>query len=77
MPTVLRKDGYRFFFYSKEGREPPHIHVIGHGGEMKIWLEDITVAKVFNLSPARQRKVIEIIDNNKQLLLSKWRSYHE
>ena len=35
MPTILRRDGYRFFFYSKEGKEPPHIHVIGHEGEMK------------------------------------------
>jgi len=30
MPTVLRADGYRFFFYSDEGnpREPPHIHAV-------------------------------------------------
>ncbi|MCK4624971.1 MAG: DUF4160 domain-containing protein [Phycisphaerae bacterium] len=27
MPTVLRKSGYRFFFFSLEGFEPPHIHV--------------------------------------------------
>ena len=27
MPTVLRIDGHRFFFYSLEGQEPPHIHV--------------------------------------------------
>ena len=29
MPTILRLEGYRFFFYSNEGspREPPHVHV--------------------------------------------------
>jgi len=27
MPTVLRVSGFRFFFYSLEGSEPPHIHV--------------------------------------------------
>ena len=27
MPTVLRVHGYRFFFFSNEGREPAHIHV--------------------------------------------------
>ncbi len=27
MPTVLRIRGYRFFFFSLEGNEPPHIHV--------------------------------------------------
>ena len=36
MPTVLREAGFRFLFYSREGIEPPHIHVIGHGGEMKV-----------------------------------------
>ena len=27
MPTVLRLGAYRFYFYSQDGREPPHIHV--------------------------------------------------
>jgi hypothetical protein len=27
MPTVFRIKGYRFFFISLEGKEPPHIHV--------------------------------------------------
>ena len=27
MPTVLRIDGYRFFFYSSDRPEPVHIHI--------------------------------------------------
>ncbi len=27
MPTVLVWNGYRFYFFSNEGFEPPHIHV--------------------------------------------------
>ncbi len=27
IPTIIREQGYRFFFYSKEGNEPVHIHV--------------------------------------------------
>jgi len=27
MPTVLREGSLRFFFYSNEGSEPPHVHV--------------------------------------------------
>jgi hypothetical protein len=27
LPTVLRVGAYRFHFYSREGNEPPHIHV--------------------------------------------------
>ncbi|MFH1320627.1 MAG: DUF4160 domain-containing protein [Bacteroidota bacterium] len=38
MPTVLEIDGYKFYFYSKEGNEPPHIHVRKSGNEAKFWL---------------------------------------
>ncbi|MBI2646774.1 MAG: DUF4160 domain-containing protein [Deltaproteobacteria bacterium] len=27
MPTIFRKWGYRFHFYSNERNEPPHIHI--------------------------------------------------
>ena len=27
MPTLLRFEGFRFFSYSNEGQEPPHVHV--------------------------------------------------
>ncbi len=39
MPTVLRDAGYRFYFYSRENDEPPHIHV-EHGDKLaKFWLD--------------------------------------
>ena len=44
---------------------------------MKIWLKNVTVAKVYNLSPKHQKKVVDIVEENKDLLLSEWRNYHE
>jgi hypothetical protein len=76
MPTVLTKDGFRFFFYSREGNEPPHIHIIGKGGEMKIWLSDLEIAKVYNLSPKEQRIVLEITATNVELLKKEWGNFH-
>ena len=38
MPTVLNAGGYRFFFYSLEGSEPPHIHVEYGRSTAKFWL---------------------------------------
>ena len=67
MPTILRENGFRFFFYSREGNEPPHIHVIGRNGEMKVWLEHLVVSKVFNLSAKDQRQVLIIVSNNQEL----------
>jgi hypothetical protein len=39
VPTVLRVGPYRFFFYSNEGSEPPHIHVEAGGKSAKFWLQ--------------------------------------
>ncbi|MGH7393728.1 MAG: DUF4160 domain-containing protein, partial [Candidatus Rokuibacteriota bacterium] len=38
MPTVLRSGPYRFFFYSGDGGEPPHIHVEREDNTAKFWL---------------------------------------
>jgi len=45
MPTVLRVSGFRFFFYSLEGLETPHIHV-EHGDRVaKFWLDPVPLAE--------------------------------
>jgi hypothetical protein len=44
MPTVLRVGRYRFFFYSNEGQEPPHIHVEAAENGAKFWLAPISLA---------------------------------
>ena len=41
MPTILRKLGFRFFFYSNEGNEPPHIHIEKEKGNGKYWLDPL------------------------------------
>ena len=44
MPTVVRLLGFRFFFYSKEGSEPPHIHVEQGDNVAKLWLNPVSIA---------------------------------
>lgn len=44
MPTVLRVEGYRFFFFSNEREEPAHIHVERGGSHAKFWLASATLA---------------------------------
>ena len=38
VPTVLRSGPYRFFFYSSDREEPPHIHVERERAQAKFWL---------------------------------------
>src|SRR5262245_28222245 len=44
MPTVLRSGPYRFFFYSGDGNEPPHVHVERDDCEAKFWLDPVRLA---------------------------------
>jgi hypothetical protein len=41
MPTVLRSGPYRFFFYSADGSEPPHVHVQREALIAKFWLKPV------------------------------------
>lgn len=75
MPTVLLKDGFRFHFYTNEGNGPPHIHVMGKGGEMKIWIPSFVVEFTFGLSPGGQRRALEITKENVDLFLEKWNEF--
>ncbi len=76
MPTVHRENGFRFFFYSNENNEPPHIHVIGKGGETKIWLRPIKVSHAYQLGPRDLREILRITNDNVILFLTKYRKWH-
>jgi hypothetical protein len=46
---VLLAEGFRFFFFSNEGTEPPHIHVERGDGYAKFWLEPVDLADAKDL----------------------------
>lgn len=41
MPTLLQIEGYRFYFFSDERHEPPHVHVRKGDSVAKLWLRPI------------------------------------
>lgn len=76
MPTVLRLEGFRFFFFSNEGNEPAHIHVKKGDGEGKIWLlPEMDIAWMLGFSPKEEKRIIEIITDNNEELIIKWNEY--
>jgi hypothetical protein len=75
MPTIYREAGFRFHFYSNEGNEPPHIHVVGRGGEMKIWIPSLVTEFSYRLSPKDQRQVLEIVGQHVTLFMEKWNEF--
>lgn len=59
-PTIFREDGYRFFFFSREGKRM-HVHVISGDGEAKFWLEpNLDLAKNQNYSNKQIKEIEEL-----------------
>jgi hypothetical protein len=75
MPTVLRVKGYRFFFFSLEGNEPPHIHVEQAEKAAKFWLMPISLAKSRNFRSKELSELEAIIEEYQELLLEKWHEH--
>ncbi len=75
MPTVLKIKGYRFFFFSLEGNEPPHIH-IEHGDNVaKFWLNPINLASSYGFRSHELAKIRAIIAEHSVLFLEKWHEF--
>lgn len=72
MPTVHNEDGYRFFFYSNEGNEPPHIHVERGDGSAKFWLRPVALSSSVNFTRAELRRIREIVQRNAEYFLERW-----
>ena len=75
MPTIHRERGYRFYFNSDEGTEPPHVHIRGKEGRMKVWLNDLTIAKVRGVPSHEQTKLLAISEAKQKQFLKDWYDY--
>lgn len=78
MPTVLNKNGFKFFFYSAEGDEPCHIHVRKGEGDGKIWLEPGIIEEYLEGFKSQQNTQIrKIVNENKDYFIEKWYEYFQ
>ena len=72
MPTVLRVGRYRFFFYSNENNEPPHIHVKAESDQAKFWLESIRLASNYGFKAHELNEIERIVREHKDELMEAW-----
>jgi hypothetical protein len=75
LPTVLRWNGYRFYFFSNEGDEPAHIHIDRDDATAKIWLEDLSVARAVGFSTKQLRELSDKVRDEREQFLEAWRAY--
>ncbi len=75
MPTVLRRGPYRFYFYSHEPGEPPHIHVDRDQLSAKFWIMPVTLARNLGFRMFELRKIQRLVEENRSRLLEAWNEY--
>jgi Domain of unknown function (DUF4160) len=69
MPTVLRVGSYRFYFYSHEPNEPPHVQIDRDDSTAKFWLESVSLANNIGFNAKELRKLQKIVQENQEVLL--------
>ena len=75
MPTVLREAGFRFYFYSRENDEPPHIHV-EHGDRLaKYWLEPVELASSKRFRAHELNEVRALVIRYRSQFLEAWHGH--
>jgi hypothetical protein len=76
MPTVMRIGPYRFHFYSREGNEPPHIHVTRDDSEAKFWLQPVSLAANYGFPSSELSHVQRLVEENCQTLIAAYIQHH-
>lgn len=75
MPAVLRLNGYRFYFFSHEPNEPPHVHVDRGDGSLKAWLDPVELARNHGFRPREINAILAMVAEHRTTLLEAWHEY--
>lgn len=74
-PTVLRRGGFRFYFFSREETRI-HVHVHHAEGEAKFWLEPgIELAENYGMSQKRLARARRLVRENEDAIRSAWKAH--
>ncbi|MEO9189460.1 MAG: DUF4160 domain-containing protein [Acetobacteraceae bacterium] len=72
MPTILRTEGFRLYFWSREPNEPPHVHVDKAGASAKVWLEPVALASTAGYPARELGAIMRLIRAHQAELLEAW-----
>ncbi|RMG51188.1 MAG: DUF4160 domain-containing protein [Gammaproteobacteria bacterium] len=75
MPTLARTGPYRFFIYSNETEEPPHVHVQRERFLAKFWLNPVSIASPGRFAAHELNAIQRLIEARRDLLLEAWHEH--
>jgi len=75
MPKCDDIGPYKFFFYSGEGNEQPHIHVRRDRATAKFWLDPVRIERSRRFGDRELRVIQKLVEENKQAIIEVWNEY--
>lgn len=72
MPTLLLVEGFRFYFFSDERQEPPHVHVRKGDCVAKLWLRPVALVHARGFNRADIRRVRELTFEHQVFFVERW-----
>ena len=75
MPTVAQIGPYRFFFYSNEGDERPHIHVKREAKVAKFRLDPVGLAAPGGFASHELRELERLVTEHRGAWIEAWHEY--
>lgn len=75
MPTLLLVDGFRFHFFSREGNEPPHVHVRKGDAIAKLWLRSVQLDFSEGFNPSELRRIRELTFEQQAEFIERWHEH--
>ena len=75
MPTILRVGPHRFFFYSADAGEPPHVHVTRDASEAKFWIDPVRLERSRGFSAKELRDIEKIVTDHQVQIREAWNDY--
>lgn len=72
MPNVMKSGPYRFYFYSHEPNEPPHVHVDRDDLSAKFWLEPVALARNLGFSAHELNRLERLVHEHRKSFQEAW-----
>jgi len=74
-PTVHREGPFRYFFFSNEGTELPHVHVESPDGNAKVWIGTGELANHTGIRPADLARITATVREHRAQFMEAWHGH--
>jgi hypothetical protein len=75
VPTIFQNGPFRFFFWSNDRPEKPHIHVQRDDKIAKFWLDPVALAESGGFSASELRKLERIVSDEQVRFIEAWHEF--